>query len=338
MYAGMGLRGAVIGLLAGLPIWAQGPATAAPKGSEGVIASDRLDDDSTHQLEEPPFPGVDFGRALRLQAQSRFLPSAHLGPGQVDLYAPEFRARLSLPINERAVARVGAQVGLSHYDFSGGTPFRGLADPLDLYQATLTVDGAYQLTKEGQSWLVEGESWSLLGGLSAQSAWEGSRFERGFGGGGALGIGYRLPDRLRVSLGALVNTDLENGGIDISPFGSLRWNITESLTLRDRSLGVLLEYRLSNRIELFTTAFRSTDTFRLKDRFGLDDLSFRDRRILTGAGLEWKITSAWRMNFEAGAVVKRKLRAHSGDQGTLFSESADPAPYFNLRFELRPGR
>jgi hypothetical protein len=302
----------------------------------------------TDDLEAPPFPGVEVARPLRVQAQSRFVPGADLDPGHVDLYSPSLSARLKLPINGRVVARVNLRLGMSHYRFSGGTPLARfdpsgvptrppLADPLDLYQTKLSLDGAYRLSDEGQHWLVEGESWSLIGNVFGQSSWEGGDFDEGMTGGVAVGFGYRIPDRLRVSLGAVVRTDLAEGGYDIGPFGSFRWQITDDLTLRDRGLGLLLDYRLSRRVELFATGFRTTTSSRLKDRFGLDDLTFRDRQIQAGGGCEWRITRWLRVSLEVGAVFERKLRVHSDALGTLYSERAGPTPYAQLGFEVRPG-
>jgi hypothetical protein len=327
----IGLAGllAGLGLLpVGLPAWGQ---------TGESVASEAAGDDTTY-IETPLFPGVDLARGLRVQLRSRFWPNADLDPGHVDRYAPELRVRLTLPMNHRAVARVHGRIGTSRYQWSGPTPFAAVRDPLDLHEARLSLDGAYLLNQEGSSWLLEGESWSLLGLLSLQSDWEGDRFDAGLGGNLGLGFGYRIPDRFRMALGAVLRSDLDEGGIDVAPFGSFRWSITRALTLRDRGLGLLLEYRLSRRVEIFVSAFRTTDSWRLKNRLGADDLSFRDRRVQAGAGLEWRIAKYLRLNLEVGGVVDRKLRLHSDDLGTLFSQRADPTPYVDVRFELRPGK
>lgn len=322
----IGLLAALAWLPLGLPVAGQ-----ARESVDGEAASD----DTTY-IEAPLFPGVDLPRGLRLQARSRFWPHADLDPGHVDRYAPEVQARFTLPMNHRAVARLHGRFGASRFQWSGPTPFKALRDPLDLYEARLSLDGAYRLNEEGSSWLLEDESWSLLGLLAARSNWEGGDFHSGLGGRLGLGLGYRLPDRFRVALGVMLQTDLEEGGLDVSPFGSFRWSITPALTLRDRGLGLLLEYRVSRRIEVFASAYRTSDSWSLKNRFGADDLSFRDRQVQAGVGLEWRIAKFLRVNVEVGGVVDRKLRLHSEDLGTLISQRADPSPYFDIRFELRP--
>jgi len=323
-----------LGLLTPLAL---GAALSASGQTSESVAREAAGDESTY-VETPLFPGVELARGLRLQLRSRFLPDADLDPGRVDRVSPELDARIHVPLGERALGRINGRIGTSRYEFSGGTPFRALLDPLDLYEARLSFDGAYQLNGEDESWLVEGESWSLLGLLSLNSDWEGGRFDAGLGGNLGLGLGYRIPDRFRIALGAVLRSDLDQGGVGVTPYGSFRWSITKSLTLRDRGLGLLLQYRLSRRLELFVSAFRSTDSWRLKNRLGADDLSFRDRQLQAGAGVEWRITKYLRLNVEAGGIADRKLRVHSDDLGTLVSQSAGPTPYLDFRLELRPGK
>jgi hypothetical protein len=84
--------------------------------------------------------------------------------------------------------------------------------------------------------------------------------------------------------------------------------------------------------------YRNSDSFRLMDRFGEDDLTFRDRRWLAGGGFEYRFSRYFRMKLEAGAVTSRKIRIHSDDfGGSILSESSDPSAYFDVRFEIRPG-
>lgn len=302
----------------------------------GEVDSEAASDDTTF-IESPLYPGVDLARGVRLQARLRYFPNADLDPGHVDRYSPEVQARFTLPISSRAVARAHTRYGTSRYDFRGHTPLRGLRSPLDLHEARLSFDGAYQLNDADQSLLFENEEWSLIGLLSASSDWEGSRFADGLGGNVGLGFGYRLEDRFRLALGAVVRSDLEHGGVDVSPYASFRWSITKRLSLRDRGLGLLLEYHVSRGFEVYASGYRDTDGWRIANRLGSDGLTFRDRRIQASVGVDWRIIRWLRLNFETGAVADRTLRVHSEDFGTLISERADPSLFVDVRFELRPG-
>ena len=147
----------------------------------------------------------------------------------------------------------------------------------------------------------------------------------------------QLDGTLRVAAGVSLGTSIDGGGLDLSPTGSFRWNITEDLTLRDHGFGVQLEYRLTPNVELFASGYRTTDEYRLRDVSGApDELTFRDRQVLVGAGFEWKLSRRLRLNLEAGAVSWRKVRLHSDDLGTLVSQRGDPSPYLELRLEVRP--
>ncbi len=319
------------------------PAAADPAGPSDPDAGDAgesVADDSTH-LDTPPFPGLRHRDALRLNLDSRFLPGAELGPGHTTLYRPELRGRVTLPMSDRAVLRVSGRGRISHYEFRGGDPFRFGAvsltgDSLSLYETRLAVQGAYRLNREHSSLLNEGEIWSLLGSAFAASEFESGSFNDGLSGGGALALGYQL-DALRVAAGVSLRTSIDGGGLDLGPTGSFRWNITDDLTLRDHGFGVQLEYRLTPSVELFASGFRTSDEYRLRDIGGApDELTFRDRQVLVGAGFEWKLSRRLRLNMEAGAVTWRRVRVHSDDLCTLVSQRGDPSPYFELRVEVRP--
>ena len=308
---------------------------------EAAAVGESVADDSTH-LDTPPFPGLRHRNALRLNLDSRFLPGADLGPGRTTLFRPELRARVTLPVSDRAVLRVSARVRASRYEFSGGDPFRfdGVSltgDSLSLYETRLAVQGAYRLNREQSSVLYEGEVWSLLGSAFAASEFESGSFGDGLSGGGTLALGYQLDGTLRVAAGVSLGTSIDGGGVDLGPTGSFRWNITEDLTLRDHGFGVQLEYRLMPDVEVFASGYRTSDQYRLRDVSGApDELTFRDRQVLIGAGFEWKLSRRLRLNLEVGAVARRRVRLHSDDLGTLVSQRGDPSPYLELRVEVRP--
>ena len=313
---------------------------AADKADPSAATGKSVADDSTH-LDTPPFPGRRHRDALRLNLDSRFLPGADLGPGHTTLYRPELRGRVTLPVSDRAVLRVSGRVRISRYEFSGD-PFRfgGVSltgDSLNLYETRLAVQGAYRLNREQSSLLHQGEVWSLLGGAFAASEFESGSFDDGLSGGVALALGYQLDGALRVAAGVSVSTSIRGGGLDVGPTGTFRWNVTDDLTLRDRGFGVQLEYRLTPDVELFASGYRTSDEYRLRDVSGApDELSFRDRQVLVGAGFEWKISRGLRLNVEAGAVTMRRVRLYSDHLGTLVSQRGDPSPYLELRMGVRP--
>jgi hypothetical protein len=152
----------------------------------------------------------------------------------------------------------------------------------------------------------------------------------------ALGVGYEIPKRLRVALGVSLQTPLDQGDLGVDPFFSLRWRPIERLTVRTRELGLQVEVDLAPSLEVYLTGFRSSNGYRLRDRFDpLGDLSFRDRHLRLGAGLDWSVVDWLRLGLEAGAIADRRLRVREEDRGTLFSSRVDPSAYFEIRLEVR---
>lgn len=304
-------------------------------------AGDMAADDSLI-LETPAFPGAGVRRALRMLVESRFVPDQDLGPGHTSLYRPDLAGRLTVPFNDRAVLRFEALGGLSRYEFRGGDPllFGNVSltgDSLHLYRTRLTAQGAYRMNDEGSFLIRDGEVWSLLGGLFAGSEFESGAFDDGVSGGGIVALGYEMDGKLRVSAGVSLSTSIEGGGVDVNPTGSFHWHINENLTLRDRGLGIQLDYRVTPSIELYASGFRTSDEFSLRDVRGApDDLTLRDRQILVGGGFEWKLSRHLRLNTEAGAVTWRRLRVKADGPGTIASQRGDPTPYFEVRLEIRP--
>jgi hypothetical protein len=288
--------------------------------------------------DEPAFPGPLRRDAVRVWSRTFFAPAADVGDADVTLIRPELRLRARLPVDDRASLQVTAGFAASHYDVDGSASM--FADcptcpvPDDLYAASLGIQGGYLINTTGYL-LRSGEQWAVLAAAFGRARWETGAFDDSVTAGGSTGLGYKLPRRLRIALGVRVESSLD-GGASIGPMGDLRWDITDTLRLRNRSLGLQLEYKPTKRLELFATGFRSSDRFRLDARDGApSDLTWSDRHVLVGGGFEWKVGHRLRISTEAGAIVDRRI-AVDDDDGTLDSVSGDPSPYVELRLEVRP--
>lgn len=297
-------------------------------------------------LQEPPFAPLEITEAFRIRLQTLVAPEASLGSGDVTLVRPELSARATWPVNDDVILRITTRVSESRYRFHGdvwGSPalLPGVGiDPdiafgnLDLHAAQLGLEGAYSLSRTTH-WLAEHEEWAAVSAIYANSRWEDDDFHSGVGVGGAIGIGYEIPESLRLALGVSVRTPLDHQDVDVGPLLLLRWRPTDRFTLRTRELGLQAELVLTPVFEVYLAGFRSTDRFRLNDRSPLGDLSFRDRRIQVGLGLEWKLSNWLRIALEGGSIVDRRIRVSEEDLGTLLSRRGDPSGYFELRVELR---
>jgi hypothetical protein len=300
----------------------------------------------THSQEEDPenigtpiFPQVQYRDAVRLRVQSHFVPPSDFGSADIGVYGPDVRLRVTVPLSERGVLQFTGRGGSSQYTFSGSTDWFGLgstsSDPVDgLYSLVFALQGAYRLNDGGYVFR-DGESWSVLGGAFGRSRWEGNNIADGWTGGGTVGFGYQSR-RLRVALGASVESKLTSSGASVGPVASIRWDPTKRITLRNRGTGGQIEYRLSRPLKLFATGYVTGRRYQLSDRPGVQgDPTLRDRQVLAGVGFEWR---PWRhlvLNLEGGVVASHEIKIRS-DGVTLSKTTAEPAGYFAIRIAVRP--
>jgi hypothetical protein len=291
-------------------------------------------------LDEPAFPEALVHDRVRLWVGSFFAPAADFGATDVDLYRPELRLRVRLPIDDVVSLQVTGDFRTSRYDADGSGPLFGDCPgcplPNDLYMAGIGTQGGYVVNR-GWHLFRNDEQWAVLGALFVRARWEPGAFGDSITPGGSIGIGYELPHRFRIALAARIERALDGDGVKIAPSGFLRWDITPTLRLRDRDVGLELEYRPIGRLEVFVTGFQSSDRFLLDDRPGLSSSpTFKDAQILVGGGLAVKLTHALRLSLETGAIVDRDLSVKTVDDGKLDSTSSDVSPYVSLRLEFRP--
>lgn len=357
---GLALSIALVALLGGASAAAGGeaPEASAPRQDRSTTTGN-VAGDSTF-LSEPPFPGMEISDAFRIQLETFAAPDASLDEGHVTLVRPEVGGRATWPASERLMLRVSGALANSRYRFRGDPWIpavdHGLGDELNLYAGRIALEGAWLLEGAGP-WIADEEIWSVLGTLYGGSRWEDGAFGPGLGAGGALGVGYEIPDRLHLALGVSLRTSIEEGGLDPGPLVSLRWDVTDRLTLRNRELGLQLEVDVTPAFELYVAGFRTSDRFRLKDRGGtladlgfegpvpgtgldasqvsLGDLTFRDRQVRVGAGFDWVLANWLHFELEIGGIAHRRLRLSDGDLGTLASRSVEASVYFDVRFEVR---
>ncbi len=299
-------------------------------------------------LDTPPFPGLDITDALRIRLETLTAPDTSIGSGHVAVVRPELGVRATWPVNDRTVLRVATRLAQAGYRFRGNVWGPAIAVPsglaldgdrligdLDLHAARLSLEGAHRLS-ENTNWLAKGEQWSMIGSAFFGSRWEDGDFHSGLDGGGAIGVGYEIPDRLRTAFGISLRTRLDEAELDLDPLFTLRWRPVERFTVRTRELGLQLEYVIDPALEVYLTGFRSTDGYRLRDRRPLGDLIFRDRHVRAGAGFDLTLASWLHFELEVGAILERRLRVREDDRGTLLSRRADPSAYFEVRFDVRP--
>jgi hypothetical protein len=315
------LLGVVSSLAGATPARAEGPATAP---ANSMV-----------------FPG-SIRDAFRLRLTTFVAPSASFDEGgDLTLVRPQLRLRVRAPLGTRATAQLAASFATSFYDLEGDdAPFfedcAACTVPDELYAATLALELGF-LLNESRHVFRAGERWAVLVGGMGRARWESGAFDDSMTGQGSLAIGYELPARLRLALGARVENSIEDGDLSVGPVIELRWDVNQWVRLRTRDVGLQLELRPTDAWKLFLAGYRESDRFRLDSRAGApSDLSFRDRQVLVGVGAEWRKWRWLRIAAEAGAIVSRSVAVSTEDDGKLDSVGGDPSAYFELRLELRP--
>lgn len=291
-------------------------------------------------LDEPAFPEAMIHDHVRMWVGSFFAPGADFGAKTVNLYRPELRLRLRLPVDDVVSLQVTGDFRGSLYDSYGHGPLFGDCPdcplPNDLYMAGLGTQGGYVLN-HGWHLFRDDEQWAVLGALFVRARWEPGAFGDSITPGGSIGLGYELSHHFRIALAARIERALDGNGVKVAPSGFLRWDITPTLRLRDRDVGFQLEYRPTSHLELFLTGYESSDHYLLDDRPGLTSSpTFKDAQVLVGGGLVFKLAHALRFSLETGAIVDRDLSVKNADSGELGSTNSDVSPYVTFRFEFRP--
>jgi len=190
------------------------------------------------------------------------------------------------------------------------------------------VEGAYRLN----------ETWALLAqGLAAARWEEDAQFDDAISGGGGLAIGYRMGERLDMILGAGLKSRLDRSSPSVYPLVDIEWMIDERWKLRVHGAGIALEYRVGDTLKLFLRGALESRTYRLEDQLGPASRgTVRDRQLPVGVGFRWVIHRRFRIGAAAGVMVEHKLKVRDRSRSTIASISADPAPYFEVRIDLRP--
>jgi hypothetical protein len=315
-------------------------AALAAATSSGAVEETPATGDPVEVLETPAFPEKPPSKPLRVWLGSYLAPSADFGRPEVTLVRPDVSFRLRLPVDHRFSAELTGDFSASIYDTDGRGPvFTTCPEcslPDEAYSASFGVQSGYVL-KLGRHLFRSDERWALLGDLSLSADWEAGAFEESISPGASLGCGYELPSTLRIALGARVERALDGDGVDLGPSVYLRWDVTREFRIRNRGLGVRVEYLPTGRFELFATGYQARDRFRLDDRPGLSaGATFRDRQALVGGGMVVKLSRTFRMTVEMGAIVDRNLAVDTRDDGKLEGVDGDVSPYFTLRLEIRP--
>ena len=280
---------------------------------------------------------------VRLKLDSRFVPHTDFDGFDATLYRPGARLKITVPVSKRAALRLVTSFDTAIYDFDDVDPDpfgvgAGSGDPFDeLHSASWRLQGGYRF--DDLTLFSERETWSLLAEAIIRSSWEdGSPIAKGLRQGGGFAVGYRLGDFLEIALGVGVGTKLVKSGVTVRPRFEFDWKITDSWRLTSYGQGLQILYAVNDRLALFARGRLESRRYRLDRRPGaVGRGAIRDSRIPAGLGVRWQLGRYLRISGVAGVIANHEFRLRDGNGDSVGSTvSGDPAPYFELRFDLRP--
>jgi hypothetical protein len=288
----------------------------------------------------PAFPGSG---KLRLRFETLALPGAGLeDKGSVDMVRSGLRLRAPVRVTPRLTLQATGHYAVTHYGFEGKQDFfdgrrRVSSNPFGVFhEVSASLQSAFVLNPQGHL-LFANEQWSLLGEVFGAARWERDAFTGGLLGGGGLAIGYQFPGRLQLALGVSLRSQIAENGLGVDSIFSVRWRVTDKLTVRTRGRGGQIEYEWSRRFLSYAAAFRSGQSWRLEKRQGVPGNSvLSDQQLRCGVGFEWRPHNQLRILLETGAIASRKIEVDVRGSGSLSEIDGDPSAYIVISFELRP--
>ncbi len=325
--ARIGLRARLLPLIIGLIVAAlPGPGLAQDEDEQTP---------AFHTLEEaaPDLTLRGIPIKVSFRSDTRFVVGSDFGTSDANLYWPRGSVRIGVPLSKRAAVRLRMGGGAAIYDFDDTTNLFGMGpsarEPFDnLYEGSLALEGEYRMT----------EAWGLFAQGFVAARWEdGATFDDSVSGGGGLAVGYRIPDRLDVIIGGGLKSRLDRSSPRPYPLIDLTSIISDDWKFPIHGPGVALEYRFSDAFKIFLRGRLATRRYRLDNRLGpVGRGTVRDRQIPVGLGLRWVVNRNFRIGASAGVMALHKIKVRNRNRDTVGSINSDPAPYFEVRIDLRP--
>jgi Na+-transporting methylmalonyl-CoA/oxaloacetate decarboxylase gamma subunit len=278
---------------------------------------------------------------VRFKLESRFVPAGDFGSFSADLYRPATKLEVRFPVARNAILSLAGSAHADVYDFDGTSdlfktgPTAG--DPFERLNATTVRLRGFYVFEPSRTFFAERELWALVGEGFWRGRWEeGSDISDGNNAGAMLAAAYGLPGRFQLALGFKLSSKLLGSGVRASPVAHLDWRISDRWRLRNYGAGLRVDYRVTPDVVLFARSRFKSRRFRLDDRGGgIGKGSVRSRQVPAGIGVRWDALDSLRVTVLAGVMAYHQLRIEDEDENTLGTATADPAAFFQLRFDLR---
>jgi hypothetical protein len=254
---------------------------------------------------------------LDLSTQYEFSDSSPAGPGG-DVFDSRVSLPLFVPLSETWRIIGVLRGGFTDYETD---PFGGEGLQTWNVGALMTLDG--QLTRE----------WSATLGLLGGASWEdGASFSDSLTGGGLVMASYRFSPTLKVGLGGLYLTRLNEDALVVPALG-LDWQVTEQMDIKLSGLDLRAEYDVNEVWSLYLRGEFDPSGARLVPRANTEADSFDDQGFRAAGGLKWTPCPSFSLSMEGG-VAFHEYTLRNDREEILAKDRVDPAPFVGVSARL----
>lgn len=218
--------------------------------------------------------------------------------------------------------------GIADYDFSGG----GFAADDPWETVTLLRYGTQLVYRLNDRWGIRG------GGVFMFSRETDADWSTSFMGGGTAGVDYRVSDRLFLTAGLGVTSQIEDDA-QVVPAVGFYWRASEDWAVRVGAVPVSggalaggeVEYSFNEALALGLGVQWHQRRFRLDDEGVAPDGVGEDQSLPLRLRLGWRCLPNVSVHLLAGVALAGELELADRDGHKLRNEDYDPAPYLGLR-------
>ena len=264
-----------------------------------------------------PSAGSPPSLILDLSTQFEFSDSSPAGPGG-DVFESRVSLPLFVPLSEDWRIIGVLRGGFTDYETD---PFGG--DGLQTWNvgALVTLDGKLNSV------------WSATLGLLGGASWEdGASFSDSLNGGGLVMASYRFSPTLKVGLGGLYLTRLNEEALVVPALG-LDWQVTEQFDIKLYGLDLRAEYDVNEVWSLYLRGEFDPSGALLESRASTEADSFDDQGFRAAGGVKWTPCPSFSLSMEGG-VAFHEYTLRNDREEILAKDRVDPAPFVGVSARL----
>ena len=248
------------------------------------------------------------------------------GSGSTSVFRAGVDVSTNIPIGTKAGLGFEITSEYSHYRFKDTTVFGSGAKPVSNTQE-------YELRASYRRSLDE--HWGIFTAAGINYAGEnGADFNKSLTYGGVVGGSYKFSDSLKIGLGILARTRLEDDAW-VLPLPLITWKIDDRWTFTTERKNATLSYQAMDEWAVFLAADGDSHEYRTDASSAASKGVFRDTAILVSLGTTYKPHQIVSVTTGVGVNVYRELRLDDKDGNRVAKSKTDPAAVLYISASVR---